>query len=88
MDWAAHLGGLLAGFCIGMCIFAMSIKTVIWRMFWFLVGIAITTCYFGATLQEMYSGDVDPNDDLRDVCGYYQSYFDDYECNCMRDEQA
>ena len=34
----------------------------------------------------MYSGDIPMNEELRDVCGYYTQNFEDYECNCMREE--
>lgn len=87
MDWAAHLGGLLAGFCIGMVVFALEIKKPVWKLCWLLLGIAITVVYFVVTLQYMYSGKIEPAEELRDVCGYYKQYFDDYECNCMREEQ-
>lgn len=86
VDWAAHLGGLLAGFCVGMILFSMDIGKQIWKLFWLLTGIAITVVYFVVTLQHMYSGAIDPSEDLRDVCGYYQQYFEDYECNCMREQ--
>ena len=81
------MGGLLAGFCMGIILFALQIKKAIWKMFWLLIGVCFTTVYFAVTLQYMYSGKIDPSDQLRDVCGYYKQYFDDYECNCMREEQ-
>jgi hypothetical protein len=34
----------------------------------------------------MYSGAVAPTEELRDVCGYYTQNFDNYQCNCMREE--
>lgn len=68
-------------------VFSCDVKKMVWRLFWVLVGVGLTTMYFSITLSKMYSGDIDPADDLRDVCGYYKQYFEDYECNCMRDEQ-
>jgi hypothetical protein len=54
---------------------------------WLALGVAMTVVFFTTTLHKMYSGDIDPAEELRDVCGYYKQYFDDYECNCMREEQ-
>jgi hypothetical protein len=31
----------------------------------------------------MYT-EVETKEELRDVCGYYQQFFEDYECNCSR----
>ena len=87
VDWAAHLGGLLAGFCVGMIVFSLDVLKQVWKLFWLLLGVAMTVVYFVVTLQHMYSGDVELTEDLRDVCGYYKEYFEDYECNCMIDEQ-
>lgn len=33
----------------------------------------------------MYSGAIEPADELGDVCGYYQQFFEDYECTCSRE---
>lgn len=85
VDWAAHLGGVLAGFCAGMILFAVDMKRACWsKLFWLVVGLALTAVYFGVVFQQMYSGDVQPSEELRDVCGYYKQYFEDYECNCQR----
>ena len=81
------MGGVIAGLCVGLVIFGLEITTSIWKTLWFLIGLASTTVYFAVTLQHMYSGEIEPVEELRDVCGYYKEYFDDYECNCMREEQ-
>jgi membrane associated rhomboid family serine protease len=86
VDWAAHLGGLLAGFCVGMILFAIDLKKAcISKFMWLLVGVAMTGAFFVALLQQMYSGNVEPAEELRDVCGYYKQNFEDYECNCQRE---
>lgn len=88
VDWAAHLGGVVAGFCIGMVIFAADLnKAVFSKLFWLIVGICITAVYFIVVFQMMYSGEIEPAEELRDVCGYYKENFEDYECNCQRDDR-
>mmetsp|Transcript_26816 Transcript_26816/g.50160 ORF Transcript_26816/g.50160 Transcript_26816/m.50160 type:complete len:334 (-) Transcript_26816:2352-3353(-) len=85
VDWAAHLGGLLAGFCVGMIVFAADLQKAIFsKLFWLLVGVALTAVFFVVLLQQMYSGNVEAAEELRDVCGYYKQFFEDYECNCQR----
>jgi membrane associated rhomboid family serine protease len=87
VDWAAHLGGLLAGFCVGMIIFAVDLKKAVFsKLFWLLVGVGITAVYFVVVFQQMYSGKIEAAEELRDVCGYYKQNFEDYECNCQRGE--
>lgn len=81
------MGGLLAGFCVGIIAFARKVEKRIYKMFWLLVGVTLTTVYFVATLTNMYSGNVELVEDLRDVCGYYQQFFNDYVCRCMRAQQ-
>mmetsp|Transcript_16154 Transcript_16154/g.45254 ORF Transcript_16154/g.45254 Transcript_16154/m.45254 type:complete len:385 (-) Transcript_16154:193-1347(-) len=87
VDWAAHLGGLLAGLVVGIMVFSCTIKTILWRCIWFLVGTAITGVFYGISFQYMYSGNIDVAEELRDVCGYYKEHFENYECNCIRGEQ-
>lgn len=67
VDWAAHLGGLLAGIAVGVIVFAFSIEAVVWRIFWVLIGHVLALTYFIVTLKYMYN-DVDPVEELRDVC--------------------
>lgn len=82
------LGGVVAGFCIGMVIFAADLnKAVFSKLFWLIVGICITAVYFIVVFQMMYSGEIEPAEELRDVCGYYKENFEDYECNCQRDDR-
>lgn len=86
VDWAAHLGGLLAGMFVGFVTFSIHMESYCLRLLWFLVGAALTLGFIVPCLDLMYSGDVPMNEELRDVCGYYTQNFDDYECNCMREE--
>ena len=66
--------------------FSFHLESYCYRLLWFSVGMALTLGFFIPCIDIMYSGDVPINEELRDVCGYYQQNFDDYECNCMRDE--
>jgi membrane associated rhomboid family serine protease len=86
VDWAAHLGGLVAGFCIGVAIFAFEIENHLFKLLWLIIGLGVTFAYFYTTLDYMYGGNVEAIDELRDVCSYYKEHFQDYECNCMREE--
>ena len=69
-----------------MILFSLDIIRQVWKLFWLLLGIAITVVYFALTLEHMYSGEIEIAEELRDVCGYYKQHFEDYECNCMREE--
>lgn len=86
VDWAAHLGGLIAGFVVGICIFAWDMHLIGWQMLWFAIGAGIVFFAFSTALAYMYSGEIEASEELRDVCGYYQKQFEDYECRCMREE--
>lgn len=85
VDWAAHLGGLVAGFAIGMVCFSFAIRSWAFMLLWFVAGVCTTFALFSGAIAYMYT-EVEPPEDLRDVCGYYQQYFEDYECQCMLDE--
>ena len=82
VDWAAHLGGFLAGLVVGLMIFAFSVGHRGFVGFWFLVGTALTITFYTVSLKHMYT-EVDPPEEMRDVCEYYQRFFEDYECNCQ-----
>lgn len=81
VDWAAHLGGMLAGMAVGLPIFACYIEAMHWRILWFVVGMVILIGGFAFSLQYMYT-EVEADEQLADVCGYYQQFYDDYECSC------
>jgi membrane associated rhomboid family serine protease len=85
VDWAAHLGGLTAGFAVGIMFFSSQVEWYTCKLVWLCVGTALTIAGFTVALNYMYSH-VDAPEELRDVCDYYKQNFADYECNCMRDE--
>jgi len=87
VDWAAHLGGLISGLLTGFAVFSCSMEMIVSRVLFCAFGIVITVVTFVWALAYMYSGAVDPAEELRDVCGYYQQFFDDYECHCMKNQQ-
>ena len=86
VDWAAHLGGLLAGQTLGLIIFSAKIKTTCWSLIWCFVGLCFTAIFFGVSTFYMLNY-VEPEPELRDVCDYYKRYFEDYECNCQLERE-
>jgi membrane associated rhomboid family serine protease len=86
VDWAAHLGGLVAGFVIGMVCFSLKFRSWIFVAIWFVVGVGSVIALYSTLMVYMYNK-VETNEELRDVCGYYQSFFDDYQCNCQIHEE-
>merc|ERR1712228_1154855 len=82
VDWAAHLGGFVAGITIGLIIFSTTIKTCCWAFIWFACGVASTTAFFVWEILYL-NQNVEYSEELRDVCEYYQQFFEDYECNCQ-----
>ena len=85
VDWAAHVGGLAAGFVIGLVCFSFKIRNWFFILIWFVIGVGTCLVLFLGALAYMYTG-IEANDNLRDVCGYYKQFFEDYECQCMLDE--
>jgi membrane associated rhomboid family serine protease len=88
VDWAAHLGGLIAGFIIGLVVFSFAVQGCygVWKIVWLGLGIAAAIAFFAGTITYMYSGQIEAIEELRDVCGYYKENFENYECNCMREQ--
>lgn len=84
VDWAAHMGGLMGGFVVGLMIFSLKVKTVQWKIGLFAFGFLFALIGFSTgvlhMIQETKAGVAQ---EMEDVCGYYMNYFDDYECNCM-----
>jgi hypothetical protein len=72
VDWAAHMGGLVAGVLVGIPIFALHIESMVWRILWVVMGTCATVMCFVWSLMYMYSGAIEPAEELRDVCGYYK----------------
>lgn len=88
VDWAAHVGGLLAGFTVGLMVFSFRVKALKWKCFWFMFGFTITFFGFAVSIVKMMDEVKDGvAEEMGDVCGYYKQYFEDYECNCMLDRE-
>ena len=88
VDWAAHVGGLIGGFAVGLLLFSCKVKTWRWRFIWFLFGLLLTGIGLALGITYMHE-EIKANvaEEMEDVCGYYQEYFQgmgqEYECNCM-----
>ena len=85
VDWAAHLGGLVAGFAIGIVAFSFAMRNKFGTVVW--LGIGIGTCFalYSTFIAIMVTTETD--DEMRDICEYYKQYFQDYECKCQLDEE-
>lgn len=87
VDWAAHVGGLLGGFLVGMFIFSLRIKTMRWKIGMTIVSLLINLIFFGVGLSYMFNhsrGEV--AEEMGDVCEYYKQFYEDYECRCRMDD--
>ena len=82
VDWAAHLGGVIAGFVIGMVCFSFRFRSWVFVVIWFIAGVGSVVTLYSLLMIYMYN-EVETKEELRDVCGYYQQFFEDYECNCQ-----
>mmetsp|Transcript_31260 Transcript_31260/g.47919 ORF Transcript_31260/g.47919 Transcript_31260/m.47919 type:complete len:377 (+) Transcript_31260:84-1214(+) len=83
VDWAAHLGGLVTGFVVGIACFSLWIQDNTWKWIGVATGATLSGVLFIGSLVYMYNGSVMPAQELSDVCGYYKQFYDDYECNCQ-----
>mmetsp|Transcript_7173 Transcript_7173/g.14797 ORF Transcript_7173/g.14797 Transcript_7173/m.14797 type:complete len:379 (-) Transcript_7173:66-1202(-) len=84
VDWAAHLGGLVAGFAIGIVCFSFTMRNKFGTVFWLGVGVASCFVLYSTFIAIMFTTETD--DEMRDVCAYYQQFFEGYECKCQLDE--
>ncbi|KAL7451069.1 hypothetical protein ACHAWC_002911 [Mediolabrus comicus] len=84
VDWAAHLGGLVVGFFIGLVCFSFTMRNKFGTVFWLGVGIAGGIILYSTFIAIMFTTETD--DQMRDICGYYQQHFENYECKCMLNE--
>jgi hypothetical protein len=88
VDWAAHVGGLLGGFMIGMLIFSLQIKSMRWKIGMFSFGLLSNLIFFGTGAGYMIKfAKQDVAMEMSDVCGYYEQFFEDYECNCQLENE-
>ena len=55
VDWAAHLGGLIAGFLVGIVCFSFWISNRFFIVFWFFLGTFLTVVVFTLAIDYMYS---------------------------------
>eukprot|EP00979_Chaetoceros_neogracilis_P001438 scaffold249_cov262-Chaetoceros_neogracile.AAC.5 len=87
VDWAAHVGGLIGGFMLGMMIFSLQIKTRRWKIGMFSVGLLSNLLFYGVGIGYMVKiAKQNVAEEMSDVCGYYEQFYEDYECNCMMDK--
>lgn len=82
VDWAAHLGGVISGFTAGFLCFPAWIEIKYCSVIWYTIGVGMNLFFYLTCLVYLYT-EVEPNENLADVCAYYQQYFEDYECNCQ-----
>lgn len=87
VDWAAHLGGLVAGQLVGLILFSTFIRNRFFKVWWLTVGVIATVAAFSIAMEHMLN-DIQPKEELRDVCEYYRQYFEDYECHCQLNENG
>jgi membrane associated rhomboid family serine protease len=66
VDWAAHAGGVLAGFALGLICFSFKFRNWFFKIIWFVVGIGCTAAFFSTLTVYMYN-EVEVKDELRYV---------------------
>lgn len=82
VDWSAHAGGTVFGFCSGLLCFSSWNSTSWYGVFCLIIGVLVNIIAYICSIQYMYSN-IEPNRDLEDVCEYYKRFFEDYNCNCQ-----
>ena len=53
VDWAAHVGGLVAGFTVGLMVFSFRVKAYRWKCMWFTLGFVLTFLGFAISFLKM-----------------------------------
>ena len=82
VEWSGHMGGLMAGFLIGMIIFSRYINSWTFAILWGGAG------FFGTVFLSVYGmkfllSDVDVDKSLADPCTLYAGlHSDGYSCGC------
>ncbi|KAL7527662.1 hypothetical protein ACHAXR_002070 [Thalassiosira sp. AJA248-18] len=66
VDWAAHLGGMIAGFVLGLVCFSFKIRSWFFMLLWLVVGVGSTIALYSGAMAYMYT-EVETNDELRYV---------------------
>lgn len=66
VDWAAHLGGMVAGFVLGLVCFSFRIRSWFFTLAWLVVGVGTTIALYSAAMAYMYN-EVETKDELRCV---------------------
>jgi membrane associated rhomboid family serine protease len=64
VDWAAHLGGVIAGFVIGLVCFSFRFRHWFFVLIWFVAGVGSVVALYSTMMVYMYTK-VETNDDLR-----------------------
>jgi hypothetical protein len=59
----------VSGILVGVPIFALHIENVWWRTLWIIVGVSLLIMSFVWSLTYMYSGAIEPAEELSDICG-------------------
>ena len=82
----------MTGIFMGLLIFSFSIRKQRWLVLWGFTGLFFLFMYFIVTMRYLYAYSMDrlelegeESDSkimLRDVCAYYESSLDGYECQC------
>ncbi len=66
VDWAAHVGGTLAGFALGLICFSFKFRNWFLKIISLVVGVALNVAFFSALTAYMYN-EVEVKDELRYV---------------------
>ncbi len=81
VEWGGHVGGLIGGFIIGMLVFAQKIKHRSDKRTWYFSGVMIGVFYLVGLI--LWVVVAQPNEDLADVCEYYENLHpENYYCQC------